>query len=861
MATSAPKPEPAGLDSATAAQRLLQDGPNELGLGHRRTLLDMVWDVAREPMFVLLLAAGAIYLVMGDLQGALVLLGFVFIIMGVTVLQEQRSDRALAALRDLSSPRAQVVRDGVLQRIAGREVVPGDLLLLAEGDRVAADGTVQRGHEFATDESMLSGESVPLSKADGERVFAGTLVVSGQARVVVSATGAHTEMGRIGRSLEDIGLQSSPLRDEMARLTRRLVFAGLALCLLLVGLLWALRGDALQALLAGITLAMGLLPQELPVIMVVFLALAARRLAAHQVLTRRLNAIETLGQTTVLCVDKTGTLTLNQMAVAALVSARDQVDLRGWKPQGPEQSQGQTATALSAPLQSLLKHAALASETQAHDPMEVAIAQAALAYGPTTAAPATSSDLVREYELSPALLAMSHVWRTATDDVVATKGAPEAVATLCHLSEAEALQVNQQAAALAQQGLRVLGVACGQHPRGEAWPAQQTGFRLSWLGLVGLADPLREDVPAAVAQCQRAGIRVVMITGDHPQTAWAMALQAGIAASEQATPGAMLTGTDLAAMSPTRLTQQVKHVNVFARVQPQQKLALVQALKASGEVVAMTGDGVNDAPALKAAHIGIAMGQRGTDVAREAASLVLLEDNFSAIVGAIARGRRTFAKLRQAMVYILAVHVPIVVMALLPALLGWPLILTPLHIAFLELLIDPACSLVFEAEGEPEGQVADGSRADPVMARAPRRASEPLLSKAHVGLSMVQGALVAGLSVGSYLGCLALGYSTGAAGTVAFMALVSANACLIFPSRSSAYGWASVWRGISATSAWVLAGTFTALAVVTAWPVVAQAFGFTRLPPLLWLAALASGLLMAMPFQAAKRWVFRPRSP
>jgi P-type Ca2+ transporter type 2C len=824
---------PPGISPERAAQRLREDGPNELGVNQRRTVLDMAWDVVREPMFLLLMGAGSIYLAMGDAHEALILLGFVVIIMTITVLQERRTDNALEALRDLSSPRALVLRGGETRRIPGREVVRDDVLLLAEGDRVPADGDLLQAHELATDESMLTGESEAVAKQLPEgRVFAGTLVVSGQGMVRVTATGRHTELGRIGQSLQNIELQASPLREEMARLTRRLVVIGVVLCVLLSGLFWLLRGGWLEAVLAGITLAMGILPQELPVIMIVFLALAARRLAVQQVLTRRLNAIETLGQTTVLCVDKTGTLTQNRMAVAALCVADQALDTREL-PSG----------SLPERFHELLEYAVLASEIDPHDPMEQAFHHLAGRQLENTEHLHPQWTLAREYELSPALLAMSHLWqdRETPHDVVAAKGAPEAVADLCHLPAGQLAQIMAQAVAMADQGLRVLGVAKARHRTGHDWPDIQHDFDFEWVGLVGLADPLRPEVPAAVAQCRRAGIRVVMITGDHPRTAAAIAQQAGIQTT------GVVTGDELEAMDPGRLAQRVAAVNVFARVKPQQKLALVEALKAQGEVVAMTGDGVNDAPALKAAHIGIAMGQRGTDVAREAASLVLLQDDFSSIVGAIHRGRRTFANLRQAMVYTLAVHVPIIGLALLPVLFGLPLVLAPLHIAFLELVIDPACSLVFEAE---EGD-AD------LMERPPRRTSEPLLSASHVGLSLLQGGLATAAVVGLYAGLLSQGLDAGMASTAAFVVLVSANAALILPSRSSKMRWKDLLSGLTPTSIWVLIGTLLALAAVTHLPPVARAFGFVVLAPAHWLAALAVGFGLLVFFQGCKALIGR----
>ena len=810
----------AGLAPSLAATRLRDEGPNELGLSQRRTLRDIAWEVLHEPMFGLLLGAGVIYLAMGDAREALILLGFVFIIMGITALQERHTDRALDALRDLSSPRALVLRGGQAVRVPGREVVREDVLLLAEGDRVPADGVLLQAHELATDESMLTGESEAVPKQAGTgRVFAGTLVVSGQGLVRVDAVGRQTEMGRIGMSLQTITLAASPLRDEVTRLTRRLVVIALMLSVALMALFWLLRGGWLEAMLAGITLAVGLLPQEFPVIMIVFFALAARRLAAQQVLTRRLNAIETLGQTTVLCVDKTGTLTRNRMAVATLAIDGEDLGTESLPP-------GDLPEAFHA----LLEVALLASETEPHDPMEQALHRLAAVHLAGTEHLHPQWALAREYELSPDLLAMSHLWRSTTQphDVVASKGAPEAVAALCHLPDARRERIMAQAARLADRGLRVLGVARATHRTDQDWPGVQHDFAFEWVGLVGFADPLRPEVPEAMAQCRRAGIRVVMITGDHPRTARAIAKQAGISGEE------VLTGEDLLRLDAGSLAHRAGAVNIFARVRPQQKLALIEALKANGEIVAMTGDGVNDAPALKAAHIGIAMGQRGTDVAREAASLVLLQDDFASIVQAIQAGRRTFANLRQAMVYTLAVHVPIVGLAMLPVLFGLPLVLAPLHIAFLELVIDPACSLVFEAEGS-----------DPdLMHQPPRPSGAVLLTTTHVTQSLLQGGLVTAMVVGVYAGLLHVDMPGGMASTAAFVALVSANAALILPSRTARTDWRSLGAGLTAVSRWVLVCTLLALLAVTVIPWLARNFGFLPLTPLQWLAALAAGLAM-----------------
>lgn len=822
-----------GLDSATAARRLADDGPNDIGVSQRRTLPAIAKGVASEPMFLLLLAAGAVYLLIGDTVEALVLMGFVLVIMGVTIVQERRTDNALAALRDLSSPRALVIRDGREQRIAGRDVVRGDVLILGEGDRVPADGRLLEAHDLALDESMLTGESLPAAKAAGDPVSAGTLVVQGQGVAEVGATGPRSDMGRIGASLEQIALPSSPLRDEMGRLTRRFAMAGMLVASALAAAYWLLRGDPAQAVLAGIALAMSLLPQEFPVIMIIFFAFAARRLARLDVLTRRLDAIETLGETSVLCVDKTGTLTQNRMEVVALQPADSEPGCAG------------VDGRLTPAQRTLLQYALLASETDPHDPMEKAIQRLAADRGAQVRVE-PHWRLVREYELSAELPAMTHAWDVGDGDgggggsgdcVVAIKGASEAVAALCGLAEAQRQRIAGDAGQLADRGLRVLGVARAAHAQAQGWPDTPHDFRFEWLGLLALADPLRDEVPSAIEQCRRAGIRVVMITGDHPRTALAIAQEAGIGTVR------VLTGADLAAMNDGELAAAARDVNVFARVRPQQKLALVDALKRQREVVAMTGDGVNDAPALKAAHIGVAMGQRGTDVAREAGALVLLKDDFGSIVSAIRMGRRTFANMRQAMVYTLAVHVPIVGLSLLPVIFGLPLLLTPLHIAFLELVIDPACSVVFEAEeGDPS-----------LMQQAPRRLDEPLLSMRDALQSLTYGALTTAASIGVYALLLDAGEPEASAAASAFVLLVMANAVLILPSRSRERGWRRLWSGLPRVSLWVVAGTVAGLWLVTRVPAIAPAFRFTPLAAEAWWLSALGGVAMLGVFQMVKR--------
>lgn len=775
----------------------------------------MLGELVREPMLQLMLAAGFIYLLLGDRGEALMLLGFVALMVVISLVQEQRTERVLDALRDLTSPRALVLRDGQAQRIAGTEVVRGDLLILAEGDRIAADARLLEANDLQADESLLSGESLPVDKRLGETVFAGAMLVGGQGLGEVTAIGAASEIGRIGSSLTEIASPDSPLRVQTRRLVRLFAWLGLGLSAGLVLLYGLARGDWLAAVLAGISLAMSMLPQEFLLILTVFMAMGAWRLSRQRVLTRRAATIETLGAATVLCTDKTGTLTLNKMAVA---------ELQPW---------GQVLPA------ELLEFAVLASEREPFDAMERALLARAAAEQP----PVTQHldwQLVHEYALSPALPAMTHVWRDAAGRiVVAVKGASEAVLGLCRLPKSDAAAVAAQAQAMAARGLRVLAVARASGSP-EPWPATPDGFDFELLGLVAFADPLRAEVPAAIEECRAAGLRVLMITGDHPDTARAIAQQAGLVVT-----AGVLTGTDLAGMDDAQLRQAVARHQVFARIRPEQKLRIVEALKAEGEVVAMTGDGVNDAPSLKAAHIGIAMGGRGTDVAREAAALVLLDDNFASIVHAVRLGRRIFDNLRKAMAFVLAVHVPIAGLSLLPLLMGWPLLLGPVHIAFLELLIDPVCSVVFEAE-EEEGDV---------MQRPPRNPSAPLISGGLMLWSVLQGLLVLLLVGGFFALLLRQGLAAEQARSLAFAALVACNVGLILANRNLRASLLGAWLRPNAMLWRMLLATAVLLAATLGLAPLREVFRFALVPwpPLLAALGLGVGLWLLLEGMKALR--------
>lgn len=840
-----------GLSQEEAQHRLKQEGYNELPSSRRRSLLSLALNVVREPMFLLLLAGSAVYLVLGDVREALVLLGSILVIMGITFYQEQKTERALSALRDLSSPRALVIRGGELQRIAGRDVVRGDIVVLSEGDRVPADGLLLWSLNLSIDESLLTGESVPVRKGVAESsaetsgmgrpggddlpfVFSGTLVTQGQGIAEIKATGVHTELGKIGAALQTVKQEDTRLQKETGRLVRLFAITGLAVCAVVVALYGFFRGDWLGGLLAGIALAMSLLPEEFPVVLTVFLALGAWRIARRQVLTRRMPAIETLGSATVLCVDKTGTLTENRMSVHSLFVNRTSY-----------QVQADAHQPLPAEFHDLVELAVLASQQDPFDPMEQALRQLGERSLAGTEHLPGNWTLLREYPLSPKLLAISHVWKPSRPEapyLVAAKGSPEAIIDLCHLDEGERAAVLEQVGLMAGEGLRVLGVARAPFQPTATLPGEQHAFLFAFAGLIGLADPVRPTVPAAIQECYTAGIRVVMITGDYPITAQQIGRQIGLRPLD-----ACITGAELDAMDDVTLQERIKTTAIFARVVPEQKLRLVRALKANGEVVAMTGDGVNDAPALKAAHIGVAMGKRGTDVARESAALVLLDDDFSSIVQAVRLGRRIYDNIRKALTYILAVHISIAGVALLPLLFGWPLVLLPIHIVFLELIIDPASSIVFEAEPEnPE-----------VMKRPPRDPREPLFSRHALWFGALQGIGMLAMVLGIFLLAQIQHVDEPTTRAMAFTTLVIANLGLILANLSHSRLIVATLRRPNAALWWVVGGTVLLLILVLSIPVVRDLFAFSLPSPLELLWSLIAGVISLLWFEALKVFILQ----
>jgi Ca2+-transporting ATPase len=816
-----------GLTSSEAAEKLKTEGLNKLPSSKPKNFLAIAFGVVKEPMFILLVACGTLYLVLGDIQEGLMLLGFVFVIMGIEFFQEKKTEKALDALKDMASPRALVIRDGVEVRIAGFEVVTDDLIVLQEGDRVPADATLLDSINLLVDESLLTGESVPVRKTDWDGalkivqpggddlpfVFSGTMVVQGNGLARVSSIGINTEIGKIGAALESVKEEPTRLKLEMGSLVKKITIIAACLCIVVITAYTLTRGNLIDGFLAGITLAMAILPEEFPVILTIFMALGAWRMSKKKVLTRNPAGIETLGSATVLCTDKTGTLTENKMTVTSLFNGVNFLTVTKAKEFDPE-------------FHEIIEYGMLSSQTNPFDPMEKAITSMGHAYLKGTEHIHSNWDLVKEYPLSKELLAMSRVFsnKETREKTIATKGAPEAIFDLCHLHKKDQDRLSLAVEELAATGLRVLGVAKAVIATDEL-PDIQHDFNFTFIGLIGLSDPIRNNVKQAVAECHKAGIRVIMITGDYPVTARHIGMEIGLE-----NPGESITGQELQAMTEEELSEKIKTVNVFARVIPEQKLKIVNALKLNNEIVAMTGDGVNDAPALKSAHIGIAMGQKGTDVAREASSLVLMDDNFASIVGGIKMGRRIFDNLQKAFGYIFAIHVPIAGLSLLPILLGnFPIILWPVHIVFLELIIDPACSIIFEAEDAEKN----------VMNRSPKKLNEPFFGGKKILISCLQGVGILAITLGIYLVGIHRGIDAAQVRAMAYTTLIISNIAVILANRS----WTDHIFKIIATPnkavVWVIGGAIFFLVLILNIPFFLDLFQFQKLS---WMQVLISVL-------------------
>ncbi|MEI6850591.1 MAG: cation-translocating P-type ATPase [Candidatus Saccharibacteria bacterium] len=741
-----------GLSSREASIRQKKYGFNELPNRDKRNIFKIIIGLVTEPMIFLLIATVTIYFFLGDPQEAFLLLLSIFVIIGIELYQESKTEKSLEALRNLSSPISDVIRDGKRITIPGREVVVGDIIILSEGSRVPVDAKLITANNLKVDESLLTGESEAVEKHTREikdfrvnSVFSGTLVIKGHAIAEATSIGAETEIGKIGVSLKSIATEKTLLQKEVNKVIKIVATLAIGFSAILVIFYWLERGSLIQGLLAGLTLAISILPEEFPIVLTIFLTMGAWRLAKNNVLTRRAHTIETLGSASVLCVDKTGTLTENKMTIMSLTDSKGNIYQDDF-----------------SKADEVIKFGVLASQKKPFDPMEEAfIITGEHLFGNVNDIYGRN-EIIKEYPVEDDSLSVVNIWGSDGDiKKVALKGAPETVFDLCHISKTEQQKLESVVKEFAAKGLRVIGVAKGEVDSN--LPKNRHDYSFEFLGLVGLTDPVRKEAASAVKMCREAGIRVVMITGDYPETALHIAKEVGLDY------GKVITGAEFENLPEKKRREIIKTISVFSRVTPNHKLVIVNAFKDNGEVVAMTGDGVNDAPALKSANIGIAMGKRGTDVAREAATIVLLDDNFTSIVKGIRLGRRIYTNLQKAMSYIFSVHIPIAALSLLPVLFGWPLALVPIHIVFLELIIDPSCTIIFENEKESWN----------IMQRPPRRLNQPIFSRHMVMKSILQGIFIASVVVVSYKILLDYGWAQDKARGMTFLILLISNIFLV----------------------------------------------------------------------------------
>lgn len=814
METLSPEIRTRGLQEAEAERLLERYGRNEFGAGSGRAGWRIIVDVLREPMFVLLLLSCLLYYILGESgQGMLMLVAMVFVA-AISWYQEVKSTHALTALKAYTQPGVMVIRDGRERLIASGELVPGDVMRIEEGDLIPADAVLVEANDLSVNESILTGESAPVEKmsAGDVRLFQGTTVNSGRCLAKVTATGNATELGKLGKSVMAVGAAKTLLQKQIARLVKVMAAIGGVIFISIWFLNYRHTGEMLQSLLFALTLAMAIIPEEIPVAFSSFMALGAYRMAGLGIITRQPVTIENLGRVSVICLDKTGTITENRMKVVSVY------DYEGTEGDG-----------------AVLYYARLASERSPFDAMEKAIVEA---YERSLAYPEPPQVIVHEYPLSGRPPMMTHVYEGDRDRIVTGKGAPERIVAVCGLDAEARQRVMAVVAGMASRGYRVLGICMAHHDGGD-YPDEQDQFEWKFKGLVALYDPPKSDVREEFENWRRAGIKIKLVTGDFRETAVEIAREAGLPDA-----GQVMTGQEVMEAPEASLWRQVQGCPVFVRMFPEAKLRLVEALEANGETVAMIGDGVNDGPALKAAHIGIAMGKKGTEIARQAADLVLTDDKLERVTEAIRQGRKIYYNLKKAIRYIFSIHIPILLVAILPVVLNWayPNIFSPIHIIFFELIMGPTCSVFYENEPVEAG----------MMARPPRPHAEALFSWKEIGFNFVQGGVIATGILILYHSLMSHGYSLSYVRSIVFLTLMTANLFLTFTNRSFEE---NLWRTLrypNKLAPYVTAVSVLFLISVMAVPVLREVFGLVALRPQHYLLCVVTAMVVTLWFEGYK---------
>lgn len=764
-----------GLSLKQAKELQQKYGFNEFVKNEKPNPIKKFLGVFKEPMFLLLVGTALLYFVLGQGREACIMLFFVAFVASITFIQEWKTEKTMNALKELTCPHVKVWRDGQMQTIKSIDLVPSDIVYITEGERIPADCKVLEVSNFSVDESVLTGEAEPVFKSVEEKlcdnednsskdhwrkdiVYAGTLCIFGKCTAEVLSIGFSTEYGKISKAVSEAKEELTPLQRKTQALVKNLAIAGLFLCLIVIILSYTYNHNLIQSILSGITLAMAIIPEEFPVVLTVFLSMGAFRLAKKNTLMRRVSAVETLGSATILAVDKTGTITKNEMAVKTIFIDNKFLTIKDF---------------VNSEFSKLMT---LSCEKDPYDPMEKAIVNCAK-NNLNSLDSLYSMEVKEKIAFDSKTKRMANIYDLNNKCFVAAKGSPETILPLCNLSKEEEEKINKAIDAMAAKGLRVLAFA---ETITDDIQGDLDRYSLNFKGLVGLQDPPKEGAKEAIELCKKAGIRVIMITGDYSKTAMAIGNEIGLKFKD-----CTITGEDIDNMTENELCEAVKHCDIFSRVIPEHKMKIVKALKANGEIVAMTGDGVNDAPALKHSDIGIAMGKRGTEVAKEAAHMILMDDNFTTIVNSVKDGRRIFDNIRKAMVYIMVIHIPIVALALFSPVFNLPQILLPVHIVLLELIIDPTCSIIFEVEdAEPY-----------IMEQPPRSPKEPLLTKGLTLKVILQGITMFLAAFLPFHYLVDSGVEVDLARSFSLICLVFSNIILVLVNRSNTQYLINVFKG------------------------------------------------------------------
>ena len=752
-----------GLSTEEVIQSRKKNGSNSLEHQDKNHFITSLIEMIKEPMFLLLLLATSIYFITGEYSNGIFMLAAIILVSAISLYQESKSRNAIEELKKLSQPKSKVIRNGEIIEIPSEEIVLGDFIQTEEGTFVPADGTIIQSNDFSVNESVLTGESLSVfknEKSEINQVFQGTIAASGLAICEVTAIGNQTQLGKIGKSIESIVEEKTPLQLQIGNFVKKLSLIGL----LFFGIVWAINYYnsrlLLDSLLKALTLAMSIIPEEIPVAFTTFMALGAWRLMKMGIIVKQTKTVETLGSATVICTDKTGTITQNKMSLAQIFTLSN------------NKISGNFNEKLNEQELELLSLSMWASEPIPFDGMEIALHEAYSKLKITDERP--NFKLIHEYPLGGKPPMMTHIFENTTGTrIIAAKGAPEAIIACSKLSKEEIQKINNAIESMSKEGFRVLGVGVSEFA-GNNFPKTQQEFTFKFLGIVAFYDPPKENIKTVLDAFYNAGIQVKIVTGDNAETTTTIAKQIGFRNPENT-----LNGDELMTMDEATLKEKVMETTIFTRMFPEAKLKIIEALKANNQIVAMTGDGVNDGPALKSAHIGIAMGQKGTEIAKQAANLILIDDDLAKMTDAIAMGRKIYINLKKAIQYIISIHIPIVMIVFIPLVLGWiyPNIFSPVHIIFLEIIMGPTCSIIYENEPMESN----------LMLQKPRPLTNTFFNLKEITISIVQGLVITLGLLFIYQYCVHENCSESATRTVVFLTLIASNIFLTLANRSFYY--------------------------------------------------------------------------